>query len=133
MSKLFWIAGAVIAVSGFAAAPATAQDRPIARIVVFGDDPCPRSTDDEIVVCARKDENERYRIPESLRDNSERQANQSWAARARYLETVNQTGLQQCSPVGPAGYIGCLEQMIKANPSERQEIDEESVVPEQRP
>lgn len=133
MSKLLWIAGTAIVATGFAATPAAAQERPIARIVVFGDDPCPRSTDDEIVVCARKDENERYRIPEALRDNSERQANQSWAARARYLETVNQTGLRQCSPIGPGGFTGCLQQMIEANPESREEIDEEAVVPEQRP
>ena len=133
MAKLLWIAGAAVIASGMAAAPGVAQDRPIARIIVFGDDPCPRSTDDEIVVCARKDESERYRIPESLRDNSERQANQAWAARARYLETNNQTGIQQCSPVGPGGFTGCLEQMIRANPDRREEIDEESVVPERRP
>ena len=33
----------------------------IATLVVYGDDPCPRSAGDEIVVCARRPENERYR------------------------------------------------------------------------
>ena len=130
MSKLIAIAGAAVVASGFAAVPAAAQDRPIARIVVFGDDPCPRSTDDEIVVCARKDESERYRIPEKLRDNSSRQANQSWAARAQYLETVNQTGIRKCSPIGPGGFSGCLEEMLKENYDRRDAIDDEAVVPE---
>ena len=130
MAKLMWIAGAAVVAGGLATTPTIAQDRPIARIVVFGEDPCPRSTDDEVVVCARKDESERYRIPEKLRDNSDRQANQSWAARARYLETVNSTGIQQCSPVGPGGFTGCLEQMIQSNPGVRDDIDDESEVPE---
>lgn len=130
MSKLIAIAGAAVVASGFAAVPAAGQDRQIARIVVFGDDPCPRSTDDEIVVCARKDESERFRIPEKLRDNSSRQANQSWAARAQYLETVNTTGIRQCSPIGPAGFSGCMEQMLKENYAVREEIDSVADVPE---
>lgn len=130
MTKLLWIAGAVVAAGAFGAEPAAAQDRSIARIIVFGDDPCPRSTDDEVVVCARKDESERFRIPETLRDNSDRQANQSWAARARYLETVNSTGIQQCSPTGPGGFTGCLEKMLDENYAVRREIEEEAVVPE---
>ena len=134
MAKLYWIAaGAAALTGGMMAAPGLAQDRPIARIVVYGNDPCPRSTDDEVVVCARKDERERYRIPESLRDNSDRQANQSWAARAQYLETQNQTGLQRCTPVGPGGFDGCMQQMIRESYDAREEIDEESVVPEQKP
>ncbi|MBW0144288.1 hypothetical protein [Sphingomicrobium clamense] len=130
MAKLLWIAGTAVLASGFVAAPTVAQDRPIARIVVFGDDPCPRSTDDEIVVCARKDESERFRIPEQLRDNSDRQANQSWAARAQYLETHNSTGMRQCSPVGPGGFVGCMQEMISSNDERREEIDEVNKVPE---
>lgn len=131
MAKLLWIAGSAMVASSLVAAPTIAQDRPIARIIVFGDDPCPRSTDDEIVVCARKDESERYRIPESLRDNSDRQANQAWAARAQYLETVNSTGLQQCSPVGPGGFSGCMQQMLQQNARDVRESRESGEVPEE--
>ena len=49
------------------AAPALAQQTRVSEIIVYGTDPCPRSTDDEIVVCARKPESERFRIPEALR------------------------------------------------------------------
>ena len=31
----------------------------------------------------------------------------------RALETVGATGINSCSPVGPAGYTGCLEQVIQ--------------------
>ena len=48
------LSGAALAVSGgYAAlpAPATAQSQPnIAEIIVYGNDPCPRSTDDKVVV-----------------------------------------------------------------------------------
>src|SRR3546814_14749889 len=36
-------------------------------VIVYGDDPCPQSQGSDIVVCARKGEEERYRIPEPLR------------------------------------------------------------------
>ncbi|MCJ8190804.1 hypothetical protein [Sphingomicrobium aestuariivivum] len=109
---------------------AQARDQQVTRIIVFGDDPCPRSTDDNVVVCARKGESERYRIPEEYRETGDRQESSSWAANARYLETVNETGIQQCSPVGPAGQIGCLDRLIKSNKGVRGEIDAETVVPE---
>ncbi|MCY7280114.1 MAG: hypothetical protein LH610_04320, partial [Sphingomonas bacterium] len=64
------------------AAPSLAQNGKVSEIIVYGTDPCPRSTDDEIVVCARKDERERYRIPERLRQGGSLQSRQSWAARA---------------------------------------------------
>ncbi len=92
-------------------APANAQNS-VSEIIVFGSDPCPRSTDDEVVVCARKPENERYRIPEKLRDAGPKQKRESWAARAVALETVGATGINSCSPVGPGGFTGCLTQMI---------------------
>ena len=57
MSKLPLSLGA--AAVGFAAllapaTPALAQNGKVSEIIVYGTDPCPRSTDDEIVVCARK-------------------------------------------------------------------------------
>ncbi|WP_343343945.1 hypothetical protein WJT74_09110 [Sphingomicrobium sp. XHP0239] len=121
----FAIAGGAAAVAG--AEDATAQPRPIGEIVVFGEDPCPRSTDDNVVVCARKPESERYRIPEEFRQNGSRQQNQSWAANARYLETVNSTGIRRCSPVGPEGALGCLSELIENNRAEREEFEEEEV------
>lgn len=99
--------------AGLIALPAPAQAQGVAEIVVYGNDPCPRSTDDEIVVCARKPEAERYRIPERFRSAGPRQLSQPWAHRAGALETVGRTGINSCSPVGPGGFTGCLEKVIR--------------------
>jgi len=103
------------------AAPALAQNGKVSEIIVYGTDPCPRSTDDEIVVCARKPETERYRIPERLRQGGSLQSRQSWAARARSFETVGATGTNSCSPVGPGGFTGCLSQLTRQAFEERRE------------
>ena len=94
-----------------AALPAQSGSR-IAEIEVYGNDPCPRSTDDNIVVCARKPEAERYRIPEKMRGVGSYQSRQSWANKAMQFETVGRTGINSCSPVGPGGWTGCTQQLI---------------------
>lgn len=104
--------GSLAALSGPAAAQSSGGAR-IVEIIVYGDDPCPRSTESEVVVCARKPEAERYRIPEQLREGGSLQSRQSWAARARSFEYVGRTGTMSCSAVGPGGYTGCLQNMIE--------------------
>jgi hypothetical protein len=116
--------GAALAASALAllpAAPALAQKSKISEIIVYGTDPCPRSTDDDIVVCARKPESERYRIPEKLRAGGSLQERQSWANKALAIETYGRTGINSCSPVGPAGFTGCTEQLINQAFRERKE------------
>lgn len=112
-------------------APATGDGTRIAEIIVYGNDPCPRSTDDEVVVCARKPESERYRIPERLRQGGSLQSRQAWAARARSFEVVGRTGTQSCSAVGPGGQTGCLQQMIDQARAEAREaqLDDTPPVP----
>ena len=110
--------------------PAQAQTN-IAEIVVYGTDPCPRSTDDAVVVCARRPESERYRIPEKYRPSGPPQAGQSWANKAKVLETVGNTGTFSCSPVGPGGYTGCLTQVINQARNERREQNQQGTPPEQ--
>ena len=113
--------------AGVPALPAAAQDsaqttgQRLAEIVVFGNDPCPRSTDDEVVVCTRIPESYRYRMPEAYRPSGTYQQRQSWANKARAIERVGRTGIQSCSPVGPAGYTGCMEQMINSAREESRE------------
>jgi hypothetical protein len=112
-------------------APAMAQNGRISEIIVYGTDPCPRSTDDEVVVCARKPEAERYRIPEKLREGGSLQSRQSWANRAIAFETYGRTGINSCSPVGPAGFTGCTQQLINQAFKERREEAEADTAPEQ--
>ena len=60
MMKKFLLSAAALSGAGLLAVPAQAQDQPgdrVNQLVIYGDDPCPPSTDNEIVVCARKDEN----------------------------------------------------------------------------
>jgi hypothetical protein len=123
---------------GLAVSPAAAQTqdsstttgRKIAEIVVFGNDPCPRSTDDEVVVCTRVDDRYRYRMPEAYRPSGSFQQRQSWANKARTIERVGRTGIQSCSPVGPAGYTGCMEQMIRQGQAESAEEADQASAPQ---
>jgi len=119
MTRLLAFAAATAA--AFAAAPAMAQsdagDR-VNTVIVYGDDECPQSNDSEIVVCARMDENERYRIPEALRQSSSPE-NEPWANKVRAYETVGNFGALSCSPVGSGGELGCTAKMIEAAYEER--------------
>jgi hypothetical protein len=125
------MSGAAVLLSAAYAAlpmPVAAQAEPnIAEIIVYGNDPCPRSTDDQVVVCARRPETERYRIPPKMRQSGTPQQMQSWAMRSKSLETAGNAGINSCSPVGPAGYTGCLEKLIKEAHGERkQQANEEN-------
>jgi hypothetical protein len=110
-----------------AATPGITADRPeppparISALVVYGDDPCPRSADDEIVVCARHPESERYRIPKDLRNKKKQDAaSQSWVARARTLDMVSRRGTpNSCSPIGSNGQTGCFHQFQELARAER--------------
>lgn len=103
--------------AAFAGAPLSAQqpvdtgDDRYNMVVVYGDDACPVSNDDTIVVCARKAESERFRIPEALRYSTD-PANQSWAQRVEKLEMVGAFGTLSCTPVGAGGWTGCTQEMI---------------------
>jgi hypothetical protein len=127
--KQFILAAALLA----AAAPVAAQqagpanDAPaatggsenISQLVVYGNDPCPASTDDTIVVCARKPEADRFRIPEDLRESGTAQQNESWTTRATELQYVGRSGIGSCSPVGSGGSSGCFQELVRAARAER--------------
>ncbi|HEX8644928.1 MAG TPA: hypothetical protein VF702_13540 [Allosphingosinicella sp.] len=121
-------AGAAFAV----AAPGHTQSedgaRRVSQLIVYGDDPCPASTEEEIVVCARRPEDDRYRIPEPLRGTGQRR-DRSWAANARSLETVGRTGIQSCSTVGPGGFTGCWAEMMRQAREDRRANPEGQPVP----
>ncbi len=127
------LSGSAAIFAGVAAlpAPAEAQANSVSEIIVYGNDPCPRSTDDQVVVCARRPETERFRLPEKFRPSGTRQQKEAWANKARSLETVGSTGINSCSPVGPGGFTGCLTQVIKQARQENRERSEQVAVPEQ--
>lgn len=100
------------------AAPAAAQDQlsspdgeKVNQLIIYGDDPCPASNSGEITVCARKPEEERYRIPEPLR-GIDSPKSEAWANKVQAYETVGAAGTLSCSPVGPGGVLGCTQQLI---------------------
>jgi hypothetical protein len=90
------------------------------QLIIYGDDPCPQSTDpNEITVCARLPDADRYRVPPSLRDNPNEPANNSWANRATELSYVGRTGTDSCSTVGGGGFTGCFNQLVTQARAER--------------
>ncbi|MFM5913604.1 MAG: hypothetical protein ACKOPR_02490 [Chakrabartia godavariana] len=111
-------------------APASAQ-RAERVLVIFGNDPCPTdSSGSEIVVCARRPETERYRIPKEVRPRSQAPQNQSWAARSQSVMSTGRTGTDSCSAVGAGGWTGCwAEQMRAAKAEAKQKAADERDVP----
>ena len=109
-------AAALLAVAAFGCpAPAAVQQGSrMSTLVVYGNDPCPRSSDSEIVVCARQPESERYRIPKQFRGRRYDAARDgSWAGTAMMLEQVSREGIvNSCSPVGTGGQTGCFQKFL---------------------
>ena len=109
----------------FAQSPPPASDADsgggdkVNMVIIYGADTCPRSTGDEITVCARKPESERYRIPAPFRTPDPSTANEPWTNKVTALGTVGATGTGSCSPVGPGGFTGCTAQLIHQAHEER--------------
>jgi hypothetical protein len=108
------------------AAAATGGSEKVKLVIVYGEDPCPQSAGDDIVVCARKGEEERYRIPEPLRGDPNAPANQAWGERVKAMEYVGRTGTESCSATGPGGFTGCFNQLARLAKAERQAADNAS-------
>lgn len=121
------IAALTLAGTGAMPFPVAAQETE-RMLVIYGDDQCPRgNSEDEIVVCARHPESERYRIPERFRQKeiSPQNANESWAVRAEALEYAGKTGINSCSVVGPGGWTGCYAEMLRIWRQERRQAARE--------
>lgn len=105
-----------------AAPPPSLPDR-YSTLIVFGDDPCPRSSQDEVVVCARLPENDRFRLPKRFRGKkgSEGPASVAWSQKARSLEYVSRDGIpNSCSPVGSFGATGCFQKFLREAREQRE-------------
>lgn len=119
LARAFVILGAALI-----AAPAFAQDEEDVPdresvVVIYGEDECPPSTENDVVVCARRPEEERYRIPPRLRHSNQRQE-QAWGARVESLEEVSRDSRPgSCSVVGTYGQSGCTAALIRQWYAER--------------
>jgi hypothetical protein len=118
LSKILFAASALmLSVPAFAQGPQppSAPEEKINQLIVYGDDVCPESKGDEIVVCARMKESDRFRIPSSLRDDPNDLRNQAWSERVMAYEYVAASGTTSCSPSGAGGFTGCgLAEINKA-------------------
>ena len=94
------------------------------KLVVYGEDACPEAAGEEIVVCARRPEAERFRIPKQLRDREKVPGAQSWGSRVATLEDLQRdTRPNGCSPNGSFGQTGCLAEALRRWFEERREGD----------
>jgi hypothetical protein len=123
------VLAAALFAGALAAAPAAAQrarpgEEKINQLIVYGNDPCKKSGEDEIVICVRKPDRERYRIPERLRGNPNDPANQTWTDKAQSLEYVGRSGIGSCSAAGAGGWSGCFNDMVRAARAERAARDD---------
>lgn len=114
------------------------NDAKTISIVVYGNDPCPQGKDDEIVVCAREPENERYRIPKRFRGKKEDAApGNAWGNKVRASEDASRTAAgipDTCSAVGTGGQSGCYQHFItQAGQQRRQQKDEQADNPDGGP
>jgi hypothetical protein len=103
-----------------AQSPAGPADVRVNQLIIYGDDPCPQSQDpNEVTVCARLPDGDRFRVPPNLRDNPNDPASQAWAGRAIELSYVGRTGTDSCSTVGAGGFTGCFNQIVSQARAER--------------
>ena len=111
---------AVLLTLGTLPAPAEAQRRQ--RIVeIFGNDRCPEGTGGDIIVCAKRPESDRYRIPTEFREPSATDR-ESQESRVDEAVALGRTGTDSCSPVGPGGHTGCFVQQVRQNRDEKKAI-----------
>jgi hypothetical protein len=123
MFKTIAITAAMVAAPLMLPAAAHAQSGPQGGVlVIYGKDKCPtNNAGEEIVVCQRLDEGERFRIPQVLRDQSgPPQQTESWAVRSQGALEAGRTGTNSCSAVGANGATGCAVRQIRAGKAEAQ-------------
>lgn len=120
------VASTLIAAAALVASPAAAQDNAgdkVKQVIVYGEDPCEQGSADEIVVCARMPEGERYRIPEMFRNDPNKTIEQSWTNRVVSMERAGAFGTDSCSPAGMGGFTGCNRQLINNAYAEKRQQD----------
>lgn len=105
---------------------ASAQGQPperIRSILLKPGEQCPKATsENEVVVCAPQETP--YRIPREFRQAPYSPASNSWVNRVETIDQVSRVNGAvpgSCSPVGSAGFTGCVQQMIQNWAAERRQ------------
>lgn len=123
MKKLMM--AALVAIPTLWATPALAQQTG-GVVLVYGSDKCPTNENgEEIVVCRRLDESERFRIPQDLREGELKPQREAWAVRSQDALNSGGGGIGSCSPVGPGGATGCFAQQAAKSRAENRKRKEE--------
>lgn len=112
---------AALALLVSAGMPAEAQRYRERVVEVFGDDKCPEPRGDEVVICKRLGESDRFRIPTEFREAAAADA-VSQEARIDEMVALGRTGTGSCSAVGPGGFTGCFQQQVQNNRDERRSV-----------
>jgi hypothetical protein len=117
------LAAVLVAVPAYAQDAAAGGER-VSQAIVYGEDKCPEATGDEIIVCARLPEAERFRVPQMFRGGDLLSPkNEAWTNRVVALERVGRFGTDSCSPVGLGGFTGCTQSILAAAAAERRATD----------
>lgn len=122
-----------------AAAPAAAQDtvvqdpdaapKKVRTVFVYGNEPCPASDSDEILVCRRAPAEEQYRIPPPLREQPANPANSAWANRVDAIVDDADVAIPgSCTPVGAGGQTGCSREAAERWKADQRARGEEPAV-----
>ncbi len=111
-----------------AVAPAQYVD---GALIIYGNDKCPtNSSGEETVVCARRPEGERFRIPKELRLGGKFAESQSWTKRSESTLNTGASGIGSCSAIGPGGFTGCMNQQFRsARQAKKEDKASEQAVP----
>ncbi|MCD2323649.1 hypothetical protein LQ953_06420 [Sphingomonas sp. IC-56] len=127
---------AAVAIAPFSV-PGAAQAQNAAQngvLVIYGEDKCPtNSNGEEVVICRRLDESERFRIPKTLREQpGPPQQTESWAVRSQGALEEGAFGTGSCSTVGAGGGTGCFvrqARQAKAESNARREAQNNLPLP----
>ena len=92
----------------------------LARLRILPEDECRAgAADAEIVVCARRRNDERYRLPIRPEGFDPHGTTQSVSRERHSLYEMGEAGIGSCSTVGPGGWTGCMLQTFRV--AEQQE------------
>lgn len=84
-------------------------------VTVFGDDPCPASNGQEIVICRHAARNEQFRIPQQLRESEiAPQALGGTAVAAVQTTGGTASQVQSCNAIGAGVSAGCVKKEADA-------------------